>query len=255
MITMDNKTVWMKGTAKELNERENPSTPVSTAYDAWAADPTPDNSATLLKTLKPTVESALTSFAGESKNSLRTKANLMALDAVKLYDPGKNTKLQSHVFNHLKGLNRIKAKRTHMVHIPENALLELNRLRKEQDAYTAEHGREPTVSQLADATGLSIKRIEKLRTTHTSQTPVSAALTEKGDSLFTKASDPQKIWADYVYYDLDDPDKKIFEWSTGYGGTPKISKMEMAKRLGISPAAVSRRVSKIIHMLEVGYDV
>jgi DNA-directed RNA polymerase specialized sigma subunit len=251
---MPNKNnVWMNGTFREQkDQKETP--PSVTAYDNWMKVKNPENTSAVLKELKPTIESAMTSYAPDVKNNLRTRANLMALNSLELYDPNRGTKLTSHVFNHLKGLNREKARRFNVVHIPENVILEGNKLNKAKDIFDAEHGREPTVQELADNTGLSIKRIEAIETKGKQQSG-SQLLSEKGDSLFSKAEDPQRVWADYIYHDLDTQDKKVFEWSTGYGGTKKISKTEIAKRLKISPAAVSRRISKIVYMLEQGYDV
>ena len=250
----DERFSWiMSGKPSELNAEQRKG-PVPDAYDAWSKEKTPGNTSMMLKTLKPTIESALTSYAGTEKDSLRTKATLMALHAVDTYDPAKRAQLKSHVFNHLKGLNREKARRFNAVHIPENVLLERNRINKEYKAFQAEHDREPTMDELSDATGLSHKRIEYAENNNT-QRSSSQLLSEKGDSLFKRTGDSQKIWSDYVYHDLDGPDKKIFEWSTGYGGVVKISKGDIARRLRISPAAVSRRITKIIHMLEGGLHV
>lgn len=253
MTTLNSSNVWMKGTASDLNQKAK-DTPSDSIYRAWKTDPSPTNTESLLKELTPTIESALTSYAPDHKSTLRTKARLMALNAAKMYDPNHSAKLTSYVFNNLKSLNREKAKRTNIVHIPENVILERNRINKEKDAFVAEEGREPTLLELADKTGLSLKRIENAEK-HGNQLSASQLLSEKGDSLFSKASDPSQVWADYVYHDLDRADKKVFEWSTGYGGTKKIPKGEIAKRLKISPAAVSRRISKIISMLERGYNV
>jgi DNA-directed RNA polymerase specialized sigma subunit len=245
--------IWMKGTYKDHAQQEDKSN-VSKAYEDWKLENNAFNTSKLLEELNPTIESALTSYAPDSKDVLRTRARLMALNAAGMYDPKQRTKLSSYVFNHLKGLNREKAKRSNVVHIPENVILERNKIQKATDSFVSEYGREPTVEELADETGLSIKRIEYAETKGNQQS-ASQLLSEKGDSLFSKEEDPQQVWADYVYHDLDGPDKKIFEWSTGYGGAKKLQKMEIAKRLNLSPAAVSRRISKIIYLLEQGYNV
>ena len=253
MAKLKANDMWMKGTPKELNNAQR-DTPTTHAYDNWKKEPNPLNVKAVLTELKPTIESALTSYAPEDKDILRTRANIMAVNAINMYDPTQRTKLSSYVFNHLKGLNREKARRKNVVHVPENILLERNKIQKATDSFQSEYGREPTLDELADDTGLSIKRIEYASKKKAARSG-SQLLSEKGDSLFTKAEDPQRVWADYVYHDLDGPDKKIFEWSPGYGGTDKIQKMDIAKRLNISPAAVSRRINKIVYLLEQGYNV
>jgi len=246
--------VWMQGTVQDWNARDKQPDKSMQAYTAWSAAPGPDTAGELLKHLRPTIDSALNSYAPDMKDQLRARAELMALSAARTYDAAKGTRLPSHVFNNLKGLNREKARRGTMVHIPENKVLELNRLRGAEASFESEQGREPTAAELADATGLSIKRIEKIRDSGGERSE-SGLLNEHGDSLFARQEDPQRIWADYVYHDLDDQDKKIFEWSTGYGGAARKGKGEMAKALRMSPAAVSRRIGKIVQMLQRGQDV
>jgi DNA-directed RNA polymerase specialized sigma subunit len=254
MGIMSTKNIWMKGTATELNKAQE-NTQVSDAYNAWKTDPANQaNTKALLDELHPTIESALTSYAPQDKDSLRTRARIMAIDAAGTYDPKHSAKLSSYVFNSLKSLNRVKAKRTNIVHIPENVILEQNKINNAKNALTSELGREPTILELSDHTGLSAKRIEYANK-RDSQKSSSQFLTEKGDSFFTQQEDPQRIWADYVYHDMDSIDKKVFEWSTGYGGTEKLKKMDIAKKLKISPSAVSQRINKIIHKLEQGYSV
>ncbi len=57
---------------------------------------------------------------------------------------------------------------------------------------------------------------------------------------------------DFVYNDLSPRDKKIFEWTTGYGGAPKMPKVEIAERLGVSPVVISQRASMIAKRIMEG---
>jgi DNA-directed RNA polymerase specialized sigma subunit len=226
--------------------------------DTWAAwDKDRENASSkgdLLKQLQPTIDSALTSYAPEDKTAFKTQANLIALKAAGNYRPSTGNKLSTHVFNNLKSLQRLKAKRSNVVHIPENVILEQNKVRNAEASLTSELGREPTLTELADSTGLSKKRIEYSRNFNSQQSEGQLS-SDKGDSLFTKDEDPNRIWAEYVYEEMDNRDKKIFEWSTGYGGIKKLSKQEIASKLNISPASVSARISKIITKLEEGYGL
>lgn len=253
MPKLDQTNVWAQPQPAEANKGK-PVDSLTGAYSSWRKVRTPQNAGQLLGVLAPTIDSALTSFAPADRDALRTKARLMALRAVDTYDPKKGAKLNSHVFNSLRSLNREKARRTNVVHVPENMILEKNRLRLAKETGFAETGQEPTVEELADMTGISARRIEKLEAVG-GQLSSSQTLTEKGDTFFAKTEDPQRIWADYVYHDLDAPDKRIFEWSTGYGGKAKIPKGEIARRLKISPSAVSQRIGRIVRMLEEGYSV
>jgi DNA-directed RNA polymerase specialized sigma subunit len=48
-----------------------------------------------------------------------------------------------------------------------------------------------------------------------------------------------------VYHDLDEVNRKVFEWTTGYNNKPILKKIDVAKNLKISPAAVSQRIDTI----------
>ena len=255
--------VWLKPDKDTPAQKVAKEHPLDLAYNNWRGTLAPKGdpkktlaaSGDLLKALKPTIDSALTSYGGGSGESLRTQAHLMALDAVKRYDPTKGIKLNTFVFSNLQSLRRKAAERSNIIKVPEGVLLDANTIEKERNELENELGREPTAHELADKTGLSLKRLERVKQGAGAQVAESQTLNEKGDTLFTKAGDPQKIWSDMVYHDLDPVDKKIFEWSTGYGGTDRIKKGEMAQRLRISQPAVSARINKIVSRLEEGYRV
>lgn len=223
------------------------------AYEQWRKNPEAAATENLLKELDPIITGAIRSYAGNDLN-LKPKASMIALDALKKYDPTKQIKINTYVYNYLQGLHRISNERASPVHIPEGVLLDRNKLNKKEAELEDKLGRAPTVAELADYTGLSIKRIEAVRKGNT-YVPESQLLTEKGDSLFTNQGDSDKIWVDYVYHDLDPVDKKIFEWTTGYGGAPRLKKKEIAEKLKLSAPAVSLRINKIVSKLEQGYDI
>jgi len=50
---------------------------------------------------------------------------------------------------------------------------------------------------------------------------------------------------EYVYDSSDATDRRLIELTTGYGGTPIMSKTQAAAKLGISTAQVTRRTARI----------
>ena len=254
MPEITTKNVWMKQEGDpRLPKKE--ADPLATAYDTWAGSKDGvTERGELLKALNPTIESAMTSYGGSNKEAVRIPAMMMAYEAVKRFNPKQDVKLNTYVFHHLQSLRRKAADRNNIVRIPEEALLDKSKLNRARDDLTDKIGREPTALELADETGLSPRRMERVMRTGNIAAE-SQMLNEKGDSLFSKAGDKQKIWSDYVYRDLDPVDKKIFEWSTGYGGAAPIKKGDMAVKLRISGAAVSKRIDRIIKKLEQGYNL
>ncbi|MHA2067507.1 MAG: sigma-70 domain-containing protein [Candidatus Thorarchaeota archaeon] len=216
-------------------------------YEEWKASPTPQNFDVLMTQVDPIVSSALTSFGGGDK-TLKMRAKILAAEALHTYDPGKAS-LNTHVYNHLKRLQRYRAQRGSAVHVPENVRLDRNAIYKFEKEYVDKKGHEPTALEISDNLGLSARRVRNAR--GASESPVSRRLSEKGD-LPGKGRDPYQIWVDYVYHDLDDTNRKIFEWTTGYGGAKRLPKKEIAKRLRISAPAVSMRITTIAKRLEEG---
>jgi DNA-directed RNA polymerase specialized sigma subunit len=220
------------------------------SYVKWQQDPSEENHTLVLNSLKPTISSAVFSFAAGDQ-TLVPRATILASEALNTYDPKKGASLNTHVYNRLRRLQRFSAQRRQAVHIPENVRLDNGAVYRFTESWKEKHGVEPTVAQITDGTGLSVRRITKARGSG-GERAQSQLTGEKGDLLVSKARSPQQIWADYVYHDLSDKDKKVFEWATGYGGSKILPKKEIAKNLGISAAAVSARVTKISHRLQEG---
>lgn len=216
-------------------------------FVSWKADPSEEKYAALLNSLDPVVNSAMQTFAGGNP-AFRTRARILTAQAIQSYDPQKGASLRTHVFNTLQRLQRVSAERGQAVHVPENVRADASRIRSYVDEYTSEKGYEPSQGQVADALALSLRRVRKAQ--GIGELPESAMLSDKGDLQAARSA--ERIWMDYVYHDLDEKNRKILEWTTGYGGAKTIPKSEIAKRLGISPAAVSLRINRIAAMLQEG---
>lgn len=224
---------------------------LDTKYGQWSMLRNDTAASELLAAAAPVIDSSLRAYGGREGDSLRTQAKIMAMRAFKTYDPSKGAQLNTYLMQSLKSLNREAKKRSGVIKLPEKVMIDQNALNTAQSSFTAEHGREPSVGELADRTGLSHKRIERIRSLGR-EVPEASLVSEEGDSLFSRKSDPQKIWFDYVYKDLDPISQKICDWSTGYGGTETLQKQEIARRLGMTPAAVSQRINKIVAQLQEG---
>jgi DNA-directed RNA polymerase specialized sigma subunit len=218
-------------------------------YFVWKSDPTPENYSKLVQSLEPTIRSALYSFAGNNP-SLMIRAHILTNEAIQSFDSTRGASLSTHLFNHLRRLERIRAQRNYIIHIPENVRVDSRLVKNFVTEYVDRNGVDPSHEQIADNLGMSKKRIQKAFSAG-QEVSESVIMGEKGD-IFSqeKARTASDMWSDYVYHDLDETGKKIYEWSTGYNGAPKLPKNEIAKKLKISPPAVSSRISTIIKKLE-----
>jgi DNA-directed RNA polymerase specialized sigma subunit len=224
---------------------------LQTRYDTWKIDPIPEKLSPVLAALYPTINSEIQRYNGP-KHVLRGKAKSLALQAVKTYNPTQGTQLRSWVVSNLQPLSRY-SQSLRPIKAPEVAMrqaAEVNRLSQE---FEMDSQRPPSDDELADVSGLSVKRIKHIRERVKGFASESSLVNDDADSLSSNAPAvfaPNKleIARDMVYTSLSDRDKRIYEWKTGKNGT-QLSNQDIAIRLGVSPAFISQRSSTIAEQM------
>lgn len=207
-----------------------------------------------LADLSPTITKAVNAYAG-GDSLYNTQARVMALDAAKKYQPDKGATIETFVYGQLRPLQRLAAQRGNLTRVSENVALQRSAVNRAIRELTADLGEDPTTEQIADKTGLSKKRINALMN-YMPVVPDSVAVSPEGDSI--GAYKPEKtveLYNEVIYNELDNTDKRIYEWSTGYGKGERLSGVQIAKKLGISPAAVSKRYANIAKKFGEGQEV
>jgi len=223
------------------------------AYQAWKAKPDKRNMAGVITALDPVIDKALTTYGFQGNANAKAMARLHAASVLPRYDESK-AKLNTFMTNELQRLQRIVPKASAPLSVPEGAALDLRTLQAHERDIATSKGRDATVAELADGTGLSPKRIEYIRTRYAIPTVGEQSfLDEEGYTSVpgTLARD-ESVWIDAVYDEVDDIDKKILDWSLGRAGEPLLSKREMAERLGVSAAAVTQRSIRLANKLQEG---
>lgn len=230
-----------------------------TIYSTWQTAKTPENNTKILQALHPVIETAVSSYGGQASPNLASRAKLMALKALDTYDP-KRGNVRTHLLSQLQGLRRFAAKEQNIIAIPEQVGLDFQHMQSAENELRDSLSRDPTDDELADATGLSVKRIRKIRTFHQ---PVATGSTviETGEdnmsgdiaSTVPNQNRAADAWSEFVYGDLTPTDKLIMDMSLGRNGRRKASTQEIARRLNITPGAVSQRAAKIQAMLDKRY--
>jgi len=115
--------------------------------------------------------------------------------------------------------------------------------------YELEYGSAPSDSELADYSGVSVSKIRKYRQARPAVSSESQYL-EAGPDSGTLLPGVQTVnqtgtAAEMVYESLSPRDKMIYDHKTGSHGKKELSAIELAKRLGVSPAYVSQVSSRI----------
>lgn len=259
-----------KGMPSILDDEQNPVDPpfskkkvrdVPDNFDEmhanWLKNRTPETNTEILNAIQPVIDTAIQSYVGPNANqTARTQAKMMALRALETYDPRKGN-VRTHLLSQLQSLRRFAAQQQNIIDIPEQFSLDHQALQEASNELRDKLGREPTDDELADHTGLSKRRIKKIRSFNQ---PVSEGMThnetqEDGSDGSVASNVPGKdpgldAWLDFVYDDLSSTDKLIMDMTLGRNGRKKSSVQEIAKELGISPSAVSQRAAKIQEMID-----
>jgi len=226
-------------------------------YLAWQRTPDPDSTQTLLDALRPVTNSALRAFGGPSATSptLKSQAKILALDALKSYDETK-APLKAHIMSRLQRLRRVAAQQRQVIHVPEQVSMDQTATEAARKELEEQLEREPSDGELADYTGLSIKRLRHIRTggRPVAESTIMRAGQEEGSGGYEpgvrQLGDRKDEWQELVYSDIDPTNQLILERSMGMHGHVPQKPSEIARLLKISPAAVSHRMAQIQQKLD-----
>lgn len=191
------------------------------------------------------IRSAMQTYAGSGASPVvYGRARVLAAKAFKTYDPSYKTTMKSHLMTQLQPLTQFARQASAPFSVPDQARRQTLELATTEQDFAERYGRDPSDLELADKMGLSAARIRKLRQF---ALPVigSEQFGENANDPAISESSPLNAWMDYVYYDLDPVSRKIMEWKTGRFGAPKLPNAQIARRLRMTPSAVTQRLAKI----------
>ena len=213
----------------------------------WQKNRTPQDTKQIVAYLKPTIQSALHTYTPGQESAFRIKATKLALQSLTSYDASKAAAPSSFVFTNLQRLNRIRRQRQNIIHIPESQVYLKQQIDKKVQQLQDDLGRQPTIDQICDATGMSRKKLQKIEGNSTFSES-SAINPQTQASTFGVKDITDRDYYNYVYSSVGDVDKKILQWSMPYNGTP-LSNNDIAKRLKLSPGAISQRKARLQQMM------
>lgn len=225
----------------------------ATHYAAWKAAPSPATGGPLLSALEPAIRAGVRTYAADSGPTGFGRAKMLVMQALPRYDPSR-AGLKTFVAQHLQGLQRFRAKQMNAVNVPDRALLARAQLGRATSELTDSLGRPPSAVELADHTGLNPSAIAAARGAAIAIPESRFAESYDSDSSYGGGPAVQdhsdKGWVRLVYHSVDDRDRVVMEHTLGMFGAPTLSTGELARKLGVSPAAVSQRKAKIQSILD-----
>lgn len=222
-------------------------------YAAWKAAPGPTTGGPLLSALEPAIRAGVRTYAADSGPTGFGRAKSIVMQALPRYDPSR-AGLKTFVAQHLQGLQRYRATQVNAVKVPDRALLARAQLGRAESELTDSLGRPPSAVELADHTGLNPSAIAAARGAAIAIPESRFAESYDSDSSYgggpAVRDHSDKGWVRLVYHSVDDRDRLVMEHTLGMFGAQVLSTGELARKLGVSPAAVSQRKAKIQGILD-----
>lgn len=225
--------------------------PIETLEQPWQPPADPLALRQAVRDLEPTIQQTLSNMGVQNDPYLHSQARVLTAKAIQTYDPSYGAALPTWVNRQLMPLRRMKRESQQSITMPESIQIDAYRLMSAERELEDRLGREPTLEELSEEANVAIPRIKKVRRRNF-QTPADqqfvggAGGTEEGVAS-PGYSEPDWVGeaADYVYTESDYVDKKILEHKMGYAGAEEMDGQTLAKKLGVSPAQISRRAAKL----------
>jgi len=180
--------------------------------------------------------------------SVQIEAYRLAREAARTYDAGSGYKFSTHLVNSLKKLSRMSTQYGGVVRIPENTQFGINKIQKVEKDLEHTLGRSPTVEEIAHHSGFSLKATNNMLNSKKISTGMSSLF--ESPALFDSTNDE---WVHFVYHDLSDKDKLIFEHKTGFGGKKILGNAEIASKLNLSNSTLNNRIKLMNTTLAKGW--
>jgi DNA-directed RNA polymerase specialized sigma subunit len=225
-------------------------------YKQWSKTRRDDHFDELMKEADPIINKAITSYAPNSSPAVRSQARILAKKAFQSYDPKRETKLQTHLYTQLQPLQR-EANSYETMHVPEGVRFDIRHINEAHNRFVEENAREPSDGELADYTGLSMKRLSHARKHDKALIGEAQLLPQDDDEDSASMPATQRgetAWREMVYTELGDQDQLIYDLKTGRNGRVPMGVSAIALKLKLSPGAVSQHLDKIDKRIGEGAD-
>ncbi len=216
------------------------------AWNRWKASGSREDLGVLFNHMEPVIQKEVSRWASGpvARPVLNLEAKKISLNAFNSFDPNK-AKLNTHLTNNLKGLSRIVYTHTNPARMPEHQVLKLSTFMSSKQALEEQLGREPTSQEISEELAWSPGEVERyqgqIRTGYSTSQPLPP-----GFDRF----DADKVFLDFVYNDLVDQDKAVFEHTTGYGGKRVLSASELMAKTKMTQGQISHSKRRIRKMVE-----
>ena len=214
-------------------------------WKQWKSSGNKSDLANLFNQIDPVIQKEVSRWANGpvARPVLNIEAKKLSLKAFENFNPS-SSKLNTHVTNNLKGLSRIVYTYANPARLPEHQTLKLGNFISTKHELEEELGREATTGELAESLAWSNNEVARLQ----GELRVGYSTSQPTPQGFDKFN-ADRTMLDFIYNDLVDQDKLVFEHTTGYGGKPILAAKDLTRLTGMTQGQIShskRRIKKMV---------
>jgi hypothetical protein len=217
-------------------------------WEQWNRTKSPQDLQALLNQLQPVISQQVNRWSGSlAKPTLETKAKVLAVEAIKTYDPNKGAALSTHVTNRLMKLSRLVYTHSQAARLPEHKAVGMASFSVAQDQLKSDLGRDPSHMEMADHLGWGTSRVQEFQRAYDRKELLTSG--DFNPSRFPVA-DEQDPMVGFVYHDMAPKTQKVFEHVTGYGGAQVMSNKDIMKKFKMTQGQLSYQKRKMRNMFQ-----
>lgn len=216
---------------------------------AWKRTRSPNTLSELLTNLKGPIAVAVNSYRGAPmpQATVELEGTRQAMQAIQDWDATKGVSLSTYVTTMVKQrLYRYIGTYQNVARLPEAQIRQIGPIREAMSDLTSRLGREATTEELADHLGLPFNHVARVRRN------LRADLLEEGGGVDMDAfhHDAGYERAMMAYYQLNDQEKLVFDFSLGAHGQLKLKNKDIAVKLKLTDGRVSQLKKSIAEKLK-----
>jgi DNA-directed RNA polymerase specialized sigma subunit len=202
-------------------------------------DQHPDHLRPLLQSFRGMIRQKANRFVGQVEMppaAIHAEFNKQFVKALQTYDPNKGAQLGTWVSTNLQKAQRWITAHQNTARIPENRVYKIGQFQTAQSHLDDQFGREPTHVELAEHLGWSEREVSQMSKQIRRANIESGWEHDPTELIPSREAEVLRL----VKYELTPEEMLVYEHTVGDGGKQQLRPTEIAKRLGFSPAKVTR---------------
>ncbi len=213
-------------------------------WSRWKRTQNPADLQRLLDQMEPMIAREVNRWSNSmSRSLLMSEGKRLAVDAFKTYDPKQGAALSTYIASRLPKLSRLTYAHMNAARMSETQAMQFHTYSTAANELREQHGREPSHDELADHLGWAPKKLTDFQ-----RQANRKEFVESEEHPDNETSEDHLV--DFIYHDLTPQQKKIFEYTTGYGGNPKKSGQMIMVELNLTQGMLSYQKNLIIKAVE-----